>query len=307
MRQQLGTRLLASAQQAYEAALRQAGVKLVGRARSRTSPTRQRQAIAAVDNREALAPWLAAVGLTEEEMLSHAFDTFNELTIAEVRRYRERQAALVARLDVDVPLPDSPPPELIADYLVAGLTAMVRARLRIGDRAMVAASLTRLTPLKRRLLEMGGRELVKHAPRVNDDDNFDLPTGLPDPDELASAAARLVRNALFSADGRVHPQLPSTPDRLPTVVVTGDEMAPTIEDRLVLEFSVEPVWRWEHGFYGEPLRPFDAHEQLDGLITTDRDGDPNLFNGDSWPPFDLFAPGDHEGCTCEWVVAVDEA
>ena len=70
LRQQLGTRLLASAQQAYEQALRSAGVKLIGRARSRTSPTRQRQAIAAVDGREALAPWLSAVGLTEEDMLA---------------------------------------------------------------------------------------------------------------------------------------------------------------------------------------------------------------------------------------------
>lgn len=295
LRQQLGTRLLAAAQQAYEAALRQAGVKLVSRARNRTSPTRQRQAIAAVDGREALAPWLAAVGLTEEDMLAHAFDTFNELTIEEVRRYRERQAELVSRLGSEVALPDSPPPELVADYLVAGLTAMVRARLRIGDRAMVAATISRLPPLK-----------PKRAPRFEPDE-LDLPAGLPDPDELASAAARLVRNALFSADGRVHPQLPATPDRLPTVVVTGDEMPPTIEEKLALEFRVAPVWRWEHGYYGEPLRPFDAHEQLDGLETTERDSDPNLYNGEAWPPTDLFAPGDHEGCTCEFVIAVDEA
>ena len=214
----------------------------------------------------------------------------------------------MSRLSVDVPLPENPVPELIADYMVAGLTAMVRARLRVGDQAMLAASITKLVPkskLARKLAGEAARDLVKRAPRSREPDYFDLPAGLPDPDELASAAARLVRNALYAADGRVHPVLPATPDRLPTVVTMEPDMPPTIEDRLVLEFTVAPLWRWEHGFYGEPLRPFDQHEDLDGFETTDRDSDPSLFNGGSWPPTDLFAPGDHEGCTCEWVVAVD--
>lgn len=323
LRQQLGTRLLAQAQQAYEAALRSAGVKLINRARSRTSPTRYRQACIAVDKREALAPWLTAVGLTEIEMLDHAFDTFTEQTIAEVQRYRERQAVLVAKLGVDVPLPTNPPPEIIADYLVVGLTAMVRARLRIGDQASLVALQASVlsTAEEETFSKVFGKELAKTvssttaremlrkrvlAPRRQEPDNFELPLGLPEPDELAKAAARLVRNALFGADGRVHPVFPATPDRLPTVVSTeGQTMPPTIEERLVLSFNVEPLWRWEHAFYGEPLHPFDGHEALDGLETTDRESDPALANDGGWPPTPFLYPDDHDGCTCEWVVAVD--
>ena len=322
LRQQLGTRLLAQAQQAYEAALRSAGVKVINRARSRTSPTRYRQACIAVDNREPLGPWLAAVGLTEVEMLDHAFDTFNEQAIAEVQRYRERQAAIVARLAANVPLPTNPPPEVIADYLVVGLTAMVRARLRLGDRMAVAAMTAGVltTEEEETFTKVFGKELTKGvttmqardllrrklASRRQEPDNFDLPAGLPEPDELAQAAARLVRNALFGADGRVHPVFPSTPDRLPTVVSTeGQTMPPTIEERLALQFTVEPLWRWEHAFYGEPLHPFDGHEALDGLETTDRDSDPALLNPGSWPPVEFLHPDDHDGCTCEFVVAVD--
>jgi hypothetical protein len=199
--------------------------------------------------------------------------------------------------------------------MVAGLTAMVRSRLLLGDQAAVAAQQAAIVPLEfskelaKTIANQTARDLARKkviAPRRQEPDQFDLPLGLPDPDELAQAAAKLVRNALFGADGRVHPVLPSTPDRLPTVVTTDNNpMPPTIEERLALEFTVSPVYRWEHGFYGEPLRPFDEHEQLDGLETTDREADPVLINTGSWPPSDIFAPGDHDGCTCEWVVAVD--
>jgi signal transduction histidine kinase len=308
LRQSLGTRLLAEAEQAYEAALRSAGVKVISRARSRTSPTRLRQATTAVDQCEALAPWLAAIGLTEEEMLDHAFDTFTERAIEEVRRYRERQAVIVEKLGGGVRLPEDPLPEQVADFLVAGLTAMVRQRLLVGDRAAVMAALPTLIPRNKLLKKLAGqaaRDLVKRAPRHRrEPDNFDLPTGLPDPDELASAAARLVRNALYAADGRVHVQLPATPDRLPTVITSESTMAPSLEERLVLKFNVAPEWEWVHAFYGEPRTVFEPHEALDGFTTTDREGDPGLFNPDAWPEVDLFAPGDHGGCTCEWVVSV---
>jgi hypothetical protein len=83
-----------------------------------------------------------------------------------------------------------------------------------------------------------------------------------------------------------------------------------LEEKLVLEFNVLPVWEWVHGAFGEPLHPLDAHVDLDGFTTTapsdeGEPGDPELFNGDVFPEYDWYFPGDHDGCTCMWTVAVE--
>lgn len=282
LRQSLGTRLLANAQHAYDDALRAAGRKVKTRARSRSSSQTQTRVAAAVDNREPLGPLLAMVKITDLELVDTAFDTFRARALDEISRYAERAEKVAG-----VPVVTEGDATAAVDYLCAALSAQVRARLLSGDEAILAASADL-------------RRLAPRAPRRAPATGFDLP-GLPDPDELSQAAAKLVRNALAISEGRASTTLPSTPDGIPSVQVRRD--TPTIEERLALDVDVEPVWRWVHGFYGDPISPLDAHLSLDGFETTNRDGDPDLFNGEGWPDADLFAPGDHDGCTCEWVPA----
>ena len=57
-------------------------------------------------------------------------------------------------------------------------------------------------------------------------------------------------------------------------------------------------YTWKHGFTPSPFPP---HEALDGVefLTWQ---DPQLFNSDSFPPLDYYAPGDHQGCQCDFMV-----
>lgn len=287
LRSSLGTRLLASAQHAYEAALRQAGVRVKTRARSRMSNGARQQVERIVDEHQPLAPVLAAVGINELEMLRGSFDTFATQAVQEIERYQQRARDAITRagLDPNAYMGEEPQAEQAVEFLVTGLNAMARRRLLEGDAALLAAVRAPLAGIPR----------ARRPP----EGGFDLP-GLPNPEDLAAAAARLVRNALAVADGRAKFTAPATPDQLPEVVTLN---VPTVEEAVAAEITVEPVWQWVHGFYGEPISEFEPHAALgeDGFTTTDREGDPGLANPDAWPPGDFYAPNDHDGCTCEWV------
>lgn len=310
LRGQLGTKLLALARHAYEGALATAGARVNGRARSRASKGRQAQVAAAVENHEPLSAWLGAVGITELELLRGSFDTFAKLARDEIDRYHERAVTAIERAGFDpADYLDPAAADDAVEYLVVGLNAMARRRLLLGDEALLAAISPRLIPLARRralsraarqeLLEtVADRAAARVERRRSSGGGFDLP-GLPDPDELAAAAARLVRNALDINDAVAVMRLATTPDELPEVVATA---RPTVAEQLALDIEIEPVWEWRHGFYGEPITPFDRHADLDGLRTSTRVRDERLANPEPWPPSDHFYPGDHDGCTCEWVI-----
>jgi hypothetical protein len=287
LNQQLGTKLLADARHAYDDAMKRAGVNLTNRARNRAGVNRQQEVRQAVAGRAPLGPWCAAVGLREDELLRHAFDTFRERAAAEFAVYRERVTKLVEAAGVDVRLPTEADAAAAVDYLVAALTAAVRGRLIHGDAATLAAAAPSMVPRARRPAPTGG----------------DVLPGLPDPDELSQAAARFTRNALRIHDRVATFTMPSTPDH-PPFVATLDEV-PFVE-RLTSTMNLAPTWVWRHGFYGEPHTVFEPHDALDGFTTTDREGDPDLYNSEPWPDADLYAPGDHDGCTCEWLVDVTE-
>jgi hypothetical protein len=282
LRSSLGTRLLAGAEHAYEAALRQANARVATRGRSRLSAGRQAQLAVALANHEPLRLWLAAVGITELEMLHGSFDAFAAQARAEFTRYAERANAVLER--VGIPPTFDPNIDDAVAYLVAGLVAMTRRRLLLGDEAMLAAVVR--------------PRLIPKLPRPSGG-GYDLPD-LPDPEELASAAARLVRNALRINEKISQMRLPTTPDAMPEVVTM--EAATTLEEDVAATLTMEPLWTWVHGFYGEPKTDFEPHVELDGFETTDREGDPELTNTEAWPDGDTFYPGDHDGCTCEWVL-----
>jgi hypothetical protein len=77
-------------------------------------------------------------------------------------------------------------------------------------------------------------------------------------------------------------------------ISTGDSVTSYLEDAGTETAGYE----WIHG---SPLKPFEPHEDLDGTQFTDWTDDA-LTNGDDWPPVPYFVPGDHEGCTCDYLV-----
>lgn len=69
--------------------------------------------------------------------------------------------------------------------------------------------------------------------------------------------------------------------------------------------SVE-AYRWVYGAVFR-ARPFEPHQDLDGVTFTNFD-DEVLLNPDSFPPVSHFIPGDHDGCvcTCEPIIITPE-
>lgn len=55
-------------------------------------------------------------------------------------------------------------------------------------------------------------------------------------------------------------------------------------------------YEWVHG---PTLRPFDPHEQLDGVAFSSFDDDV-LTNDTGFPENDFYFPGDHDGCSCDF-------
>jgi hypothetical protein len=49
---------------------------------------------------------------------------------------------------------------------------------------------------------------------------------------------------------------------------------------------------------GSPARPFEPHQELDGVTFTDW-SDPVLANTGSFPAGGYYIPGDHGGCQCD--------
>lgn len=66
-------------------------------------------------------------------------------------------------------------------------------------------------------------------------------------------------------------------------------------------------YTWIYGAYPR-THPFEPHESLDGTEFENFD-DPALANDYGWPEFDYFIPGDHAGCSCDfmpnWTAASD--
>jgi len=61
-------------------------------------------------------------------------------------------------------------------------------------------------------------------------------------------------------------------------------------------------YQWVHG---DPLHAFEPHADLDGVQFTEWD-DEQLQNTYGWPEVEYFAPGDHDGCTCDFTVLFTE-
>jgi hypothetical protein len=80
--------------------------------------------------------------------------------------------------------------------------------------------------------------------------------------------------------------------------VGGIGTGSTISDLLTTSGDVAIAgYEWEHG---PSLRPFDPHEALDGVQFATFDDDV-LANPGDFPSNAYLLPGDHDGCTCDFI------
>lgn len=307
MRADVGRSLLSAADLAYDEAVRVGGIRVQSRSR-RTGKAKQDAIAAAVQRGEPLEAWVAAIGMDRLELVANAFDTFRDHARAQLARYADRVHVLLDRVGV-APLEFMPTAYAVEDaveMMVAGLTALARRRLLGGPEAIMAA-----------------------VPRARPPVTFDLP-GMPNPEDLVRASARLVRQALAVSEGRGVVSFGATADELPVVdLVEGAKtLEQSIAERLVELFNPEAtpggpgrvslrtvtptapttLYVWRHGYYGDPPTDFEPHLALGDVdfTTEDRETDPGLANTESWPDGDFYQPGDHPGCTCEWEVIVGD-
>lgn len=269
-RRDAGRELMGAARLAFAQAVKAAGVKVAGRAKGRgKSAAVQAQVATAIGEGRALLPHLAAVGITEAELVQGQFDTLGVEARKALRRAVTEQAAALRAEGFAVP----------DGGLAADLT------LDASDfMAHVLESL-----LLDRLTE--GNPLAPPAGEVTGD-----------------VPASLARQALDIALGDAQVTPASSITEAPMVFPSGapslaEHLAGQMRDELDGgEAEVELEWVW--GFYGDPAKPFEPHEQLSGLVTSDPEGDERLANGEGWPDGDLFQPGDHDGCSCDWVPTI---
>ena len=162
-----------------------------------------------------------------------------------------------------------------------------------------------LTALAHRLL---------YDPNPNGDPEDSLERANPDT-LVPTGLVRQVLNVLGGGDGTGKKPMTASaifdaPDITMTLgaedpmpqVGTGEDVSGLLEDGGA---TVEG-YTWVHGF---ALKPFDPHLELDGVEFSSFD-DEQLANPDTFPAVEYFLPGDHKGCTCDfmpgWALPMDE-
>jgi hypothetical protein len=83
-------------------------------------------------------------------------------------------------------------------------------------------------------------------------------------------------------------------------VALGDSLLDLLHD--AYHQTIEG-WRWIYGDPSARTRPFEPHYELDGKEFSSWDADV-LYNPEPFPPADFFAPGDHDGCLCDFEVVL---
>lgn len=296
----LGRQLLAGAEIAYAEAMRHAGVKLRSRAASRGSTGAKARVAAAVAEGAPFGPLLGAVGLKESEMLAGAFQTYQGQAQTWIDDAQRRRRAAITKAGFD-------PDEFIDDDS--------------RDRSVAAAGLLAGT-----LLALARTRLIEGvAPHVTGPDGSPAIPG----EVTGQVPAKVVTDALRVVEGTAHVTPAASPDLAPLVQHLAERALSDRVARAALDAIAEaraeraaargetdtpevetqvPVYVWRHGFYGEPLTPFEPHEDLGAseFSTIDPTGDPALSNLGSFPDGDVYQPGDHAGCTCEWEIQLPE-
>lgn len=263
-------RLQASASESMRTALRIAGNRL--KARAQGNPVLKRQ-VNRVDAQRVAAVLgtdqaTAAVGGDLTTLLDGQFDDVCDEYDTWTRTAQNHVVALIRRVAPD---------DETADTAVARYQRNQDANRDAGKAALAAA-----------LLVYGTTRLF-------------TPDATPDVGEFdsrLSVPAGLIREALALAGGSTSPGRGPTqnPGDLDWGIAGGVALGPDAQEAIAatgLEYD-SMVWQ-----VGWPERPFEPHQDLDGVVVTGFDDEVLGFDG--WPASDsggLLFPGDHDGCQC---------
>ncbi len=276
--QRLLARLHAAATQALEEAVAQAAGKLTARtkaAASRSKANATRIASALSESGGTVTPAvLAALGLDEQDLLDGRFATFAAtatalLSAAELRKLR---AAAIATGQDPAALEETYGPTI--DTQAAAATAFLIASLGLLARQ-----------------SLSGHALVP----AQGEYNGPVPFGV-------------VRNAFTIASRGVSAPIPTeTGVGSSTAELVGRKLADAGQSLVekILADSTEvtgPVVSIKTWTVGDPARPFEPHQALDG-VTWDTEDYPEELAADpgEWPYVDVYEVGDHDGCDCSIV------
>lgn len=132
--------------------------------------------------------------------------------------------------------------------------------------------------------------------------------GLGELDVTVNVPPSMVRSSLARAGGAS----PSETAVGGVVAASGDPVGGVVTGDVVRRAfaSVALPWTgyvWVYGSFGASSRPFQGHEDLDGVSFTDW-ADPVLTvrDEDSWLGRDVYSPGDHRGCSCSWEPSIPD-
>lgn len=274
IRADLGRKLLAASEHAMEEALRQAGVKVRTRANRETKKDGKMRPAESEATRAAVAACLDADDIPTAPLRTH----LAILGISELQLLRNRFRSLG---------------RYTAEQLTAAGLQQARALDEgsggpvefLAEQAKFDAASNFLVDA---LEHLAGRRLMDGA----------LVEAAGEVSGLVPAA--LVRDAIRVAEGLAEPIYSNTETGEGPSVRELEEGF-TQEQRVADEMGLEALWRWEHGFYGEPRTVFEPHLELNGFATDDPKHDDFLANQEEFPLGARYQPGDHDGCTCEWV------
>jgi hypothetical protein len=268
----LRTRLLVATNDAMGRALERAGNRL----KSRSSTMRERlRSVPPALAASTLGPSLVAqAGVTEDALLEGAFDAL-EVVFKAWGGTAQRQAL-----------------DLVSRF-VSGFSVAQRDGLGLR----LAESLDEAWGwLHGSLVTLARAQLYDPTPLAETLGEFDPTLRVP-PGLVRQAIARAGGTMGLQATdgGGAYVVLAEGGGRPPGGIATGELLRSALRDA---GGGVEG-YVWEYG-PAVRARPFEPHLELDGVQFENFD-DPALANGEGWPEFAFFMPGDHDGCLCDAV------
>ena len=247
----------------------------------------------------------------ESDLLHESFATFEELATTKLERARARQRAAIARAGFDPDeflgvAEDDSSSRGAAAILAGSLLALAFTRLMDGTPGAPGSTAVPVAPgevtgsVPARVVT-DAIAVAEGAARAT---LGDVPSAVPVVQRLGDVAPlerRLADRALIAVrEARA--------DNLERLLSRGEVNRPQVDEVLAADQELGPQYVWRWGFYGDPTTPFEPHQDLgvSEFTTTDPTGDPALANPGPWPDGDLFQPGDHDGCTCEWEIVMPD-
>ncbi len=273
----LRTRVHTAAESTMHRALERAGNRIMskaGRTKSGDYSTVRRIAtgVATTQVASAVGPALvAAVGLTDAELLSDSFDS------------------LVGDFGTWIDMAQS---QAIAavEAVVGPLEAPIREALAT---AQVTAREAAKAQLERRMVDLAGVRLYNPMPGA---------AAVGEADATSTVPMALVREVLSLAGGD-QPTGGVTPGDATVPLQSemggpagGVATGPDVMAAVQSSGGAVDGYTWD---YGAAVRtPFPPHMDLDGVTFTNFD-DEVLINDEGFPDLAYYMPGDHEGCVCD--------